>query len=73
MYIYRSNCLLPAGCGLVLVQELRAELNLTSQFMRDVICELLLRDTEYLLDRYMRKMRKSFSRMYWDDEIGEEK
>ena len=54
-------------------QELRVEMNVTSQFIRDVICELLLRDTEYLLDRYMRKMRKSFSRMYWDDEVGEEK
>jgi hypothetical protein len=48
-------------------------MNFTSQFIRDVVCELLLRDTEYLLDRYMRKMRKSFSRMYWDDDIGEEK
>jgi hypothetical protein len=36
--------------------------------MRDVVCEILLRDTEFLLERYLRKMRKSFSRMYWDDE-----
>lgn len=29
---------------------------------------MVLRDLETLLERYMRKMRKSFARMYWDEE-----
>lgn len=36
-------------------------------FMRDVVCEVLLRDLEELLDRYMAKMRKSFAKMNFDD------
>lgn len=39
--------------------------------MREVICDLLLREVEQLIERYFRKMRKSFSRMRWDDEAGE--
>jgi hypothetical protein len=54
-----------------MVQEILVELKSISFFMRDVICEVLLRDTEFLLERYLRKMRKSFSRMYWDDEPEE--
>jgi DnaJ-domain-containing protein 1 len=42
-----------------------------STSLRDVVCELLLRDIEQLLDRYLRKMRKSFSRMHWDEDGGE--
>ena len=42
-----------------------------STLMRDVVCELFLRDIEQLLDRYLRKMRKSFSRMHWDEDGGE--
>mmetsp|Transcript_9172 Transcript_9172/g.13825 ORF Transcript_9172/g.13825 Transcript_9172/m.13825 type:complete len:428 (-) Transcript_9172:123-1406(-) len=55
------------------MQELYVELTAVSVFFKEVICEILLRDNEYLLDRYMRKMRKSFSRMYWDDEAGDDK
>lgn len=29
---------------------------------------MVLRDLETLLDRYMRKMRKSLARMYWDED-----
>lgn len=32
-----------------------------------VICELLLRETQCLVERYMRKTRKSVVRMYWDE------
>jgi hypothetical protein len=39
--------------------------------MSEVVCEILLRYCEYLQDRYMRKMRKSFSRMNWDDDADE--
>lgn len=28
---------------------------------------MVLRDLEGLVDRYLRKMRKSFARMYWDE------
>lgn len=53
---------------LLVLEEVLSELQIISCFIRDVVCEILLRDTEFLLERYMRKMRKSFSRMYWDDE-----
>jgi hypothetical protein len=53
---------------LVLLEAILAEHTHISDFMREVICELVLRDIEQLLERYMRKMRKSFSRMYWDED-----
>jgi len=43
-----------------------------STFMREVLCELLLRDLETLLARHMEKMRKSFSRMYWSDDENDD-
>jgi hypothetical protein len=43
-----------------------------SGVMRDVLCEIFLRDVEYLLDRYLMKTRKSFSRMYWDQDQNSE-
>lgn len=39
-----------------------------SRFIREVVCEIILRDVEALTARYMKKMRKSFSKMHWDDE-----
>lgn len=33
-----------------------------------VVCAIVLRDLEGLVDRYLRKMRKSFARMYWDED-----
>ena len=48
------------------LDPVREELFKISAFLRDVVCELLLRDTEQLLERYMIKSRKSFARMYWD-------
>lgn len=48
------------------LDPVREELFKISAFLRDVVCELLLRDTEQLLERYMTKTRKSFARMYWD-------
>lgn len=48
------------------LDPVREELFKISAFLRDVVCELLLRDTEQLLERYMVKTRKSFARMYWD-------
>ena len=49
--------LLETLLGLVLV---------ISNFMRDVVCELLLREIGQLVERYLRKMRKSFTKMHWD-------
>ena len=34
--------------------------------MQHVFCEIMLRDVEYLLCRYLKKMRKSISRLHWD-------
>ncbi|CAB1117750.1 unnamed protein product [Ectocarpus sp. CCAP 1310/34] len=48
------------------MDELLVELHLVSSFMREVVCAIVLRDLESLVDRYLRKMRKSFARMYWD-------
>jgi hypothetical protein len=53
------------------LDPLREELFTISAFLRDVVCELLLRDTEQLLERYMIKTRKSFARMYWDGTADE--
>jgi hypothetical protein len=46
-------------------QELIIELGHISFFMRAVICEIVLRDVETLVERYLKKMRKSFARMDW--------
>ena len=35
-------------------------------FMRDVVCNIVLRDMAMLLERYLHKMRKSFARMHWE-------
>ena len=40
--------------------------------LRDIVCEIIWRDVQRLLERYLRKMRKSFARMYWDDDIEDE-
>lgn len=37
--------------------------------LRDIVVEILFRDLEYLLDKYMTDMRKIFSRMYWDEDV----
>ena len=36
------------------------------------MCEMIWRDLQRLLERYLRKMRKSFARMYWDDDIEDD-
>lgn len=36
--------------------------------MLKVVCAMVLRDLEVLVDRYLEKMRKSFARMYWDED-----
>ena len=43
-----------------------------SKIFRDVMCEMIWRDLQRLLERYLRKMRKSFARMYWDDDIEDD-
>jgi hypothetical protein len=48
------------------IEELLLELHLIADFMREALLEIVLRDVETLLDRYLRKMRKSFVRMHWD-------
>ncbi|CAM9529665.1 unnamed protein product [Ascophyllum nodosum] len=50
------------------MDELLMELHLVSSFMREVVCAMVLRDLEGLIDRYLNKMRKSFARMYWDED-----
>ena len=51
------------------IENILGELHKISLFFRDVVCEILLRDIETLLTRYLSKMRKSFSRMYWDEDL----
>ncbi len=46
-------------------------LAIISVFVREVVCEILLRDVEALMVRYLSKMRKSFSRMFWDEDEGQ--
>ena len=41
-----------------------------ARFLQEVVCELVLRDLESLLERYLRKMRKSFARMHWDLDVS---
>lgn len=60
------------AAGRTYLDPVRDELMNISAFLRDVVCELLLRDTEQLLERYMVKTRKSFARMYWDGTVEEE-
>ncbi|CAM9481627.1 unnamed protein product [Phaeothamnion confervicola] len=50
------------------MDELLLELCHIAEFMREVICEIILRDLENLLERYLKKMRKSYARMVWDDD-----
>jgi hypothetical protein len=53
---------------LTAVEGLLVDMMSVSRFVREVLCEIILRDIEILSARYMRKMRKSFSKMHWDDE-----
>lgn len=39
-----------------------------SDFMRNVFCELLLQDMEYLLCRYLKKTRRGLAHLYWDND-----
>eukprot|EP00903_Cladosiphon_okamuranus_P017607 g16218.t1 len=50
------------------MDELLVELHLVSSFISQVVCAIVLRDLEGLVDRYLRKMRKSLARMYWDED-----
>ena len=40
--------------------------------MREVVCELLLRDLEALVTRHLEKMRKSMVRMAYEEEENDE-
>jgi hypothetical protein len=55
-------------CNRLVQQELKSTLCKISSFMQQVFCEILLRDVEYLLCRYLKKMRKNITRMHWDDD-----
>lgn len=46
----------------------RHQLNTYPRARFQVVCAIVLRDLEGLVDRYLRKMRKSFARMYWDED-----
>lgn len=48
------------------LEKILTELHPISAFIRDVVCEILLRDLSALMERYLNKTRKSFSRMFWD-------
>ncbi len=37
-----------------------------STFMREIVCELLLRETEQLLSQYLRSMADSFTALPWE-------
>lgn len=49
--------------------DLYCEVRHISTFMEQTVAEIVIRDVEQLCQRYLRKMRKSFVRMYWDDDI----
>ena len=38
-------------------------------FMRDVVCNIVLRDMAMLLERFLHSMRKSFARMHWEADV----
>lgn len=40
--------------------------------MQEVMVELLVRDVEGLLERYLRKLRKALIRMDWEDDNGDD-
>ncbi len=44
----------------------------TARFLQEVVVELLLRDISSLLEIYLRKMRKSFTRMTYELEEGDD-
>lgn len=52
------------------VGNLVNNLRVIAQALQDVVCEILLRDVVYLMDKYLLRKRKAFSRMYWDDEAA---
>mmetsp|Transcript_61403 Transcript_61403/g.168575 ORF Transcript_61403/g.168575 Transcript_61403/m.168575 type:complete len:530 (-) Transcript_61403:189-1778(-) len=58
--------------ALLLKQKVRKCLLEVSKIFHDVMCEMIWRDLQRLLERYLRKMRKSFARMYWDDDIEDD-
>jgi len=39
-----------------------------SAFIRETVCELLLRDLEQMLERYLKKMRDTFLALPWEEE-----
>mmetsp|Transcript_53642 Transcript_53642/g.73288 ORF Transcript_53642/g.73288 Transcript_53642/m.73288 type:complete len:157 (+) Transcript_53642:902-1372(+) len=51
--------------------EVRKLLLEVSQLISTVICELVVHDVQNLVERYLRKTRKSFARMYWDEDWDE--
>ena len=53
-------------------EKIRGLLTVVSALYRDVVCEVVLRDLQNLVERYIKKMRKSFARMYWDEDAEED-
>jgi hypothetical protein len=53
------------------VENSLVELLHCARFLQDVVVELVLRDVESLLDSYLRRARKVFSRMVWELEDSE--
>ena len=54
------------------LQDVHVLLSIIAVFMRDVVCEILLQDVEYLVLRYMQKSMKNLQSMFWDDLAAEE-
>eukprot|EP00612_Vaucheria_litorea_P004444 CAMPEP_0171465442 /NCGR_PEP_ID=MMETSP0945-20130129/8504_1 /TAXON_ID=109269 /ORGANISM="Vaucheria litorea, Strain CCMP2940" /LENGTH=122 /DNA_ID=CAMNT_0011993021 /DNA_START=913 /DNA_END=1281 /DNA_ORIENTATION=+ len=52
--------------------ELIMEIHNIGNIMREAFVEIVLRDVEMLLDRYIRKMRKSFTQLSWDDQEADD-
>jgi len=53
------------------VEGILVELLHCARFLQEVVIELLLRDVESLVDSYLRKARKVFTRMVWELEEQE--
>ena len=43
-----------------------------STFLRETVCELLLRDLDQLLDRYLRRMKDTFLALPWEEDSVDE-
>lgn len=60
---------MPAGMDRL--SRVHAQLKRAGDGLRDIVCIVVWRDLQELLERYMRKSRKAFTRnLEWDEKVG---